>query len=80
MGHQKEYGNFARAHSDEITELKVHLELKLVMDMKSNKTDFYLHISSKKKTKENVFLLLNEISDLVAKEMEEGRCLPLLSL
>lgn len=80
MGHQKEYRNFAWAHSDEIRGLKIHLELKLVMEMKSNKKDFYLHVSSKRKTKENLCPLLNEITDLVAKDMEQGQCLPLLSL
>lgn len=44
----------------------------MVMDTKSNKQDFYLHISSKRKTKEKLCPLLNEISDLVAEDMEEG--------
>jgi len=41
--------------------------------MKSNKKYFCFHISDKRKTKENLCPLLNEISNLVAKDMEDGQ-------
>lgn len=50
------------------------------MDMKSNMKDFCLHISSKRKTKEDLCPLMNEISDLLTNDVEEGQCLPLRSL
>ncbi|GAB0176869.1 mitochondrial enolase superfamily member 1 [Grus japonensis] len=39
---------------------KAHLELNLARDVKDNKKGFFKYISSKRKTRENVGLLLNE--------------------
>ncbi|GAB0184094.1 mitochondrial enolase superfamily member 1 [Grus japonensis] len=43
--------------------------------MKDNKKGFYKYISSKRKTLENVGLLLNGAGDLVTKDMEEVKVL-----
>ncbi|KAJ7423074.1 rna-directed dna polymerase from mobile element jockey-like [Pitangus sulphuratus] len=49
---------------------KVHLELNPVRDVKDKK-GFFKDISSKWKTRENVGLLLNEVSALVMKDTEK---------
>jgi len=48
---------------------KVHLELNLARDVEVNKKDFK-YISSKRKTRENVGLVLNEVGTLVKEDTE----------
>lgn len=52
-----------------VRKAKVHLELNLARDMKSNKKGFYRFLSSKMKTTGNVGPLLNESGYLVLKDM-----------
>lgn len=47
------------------------MKLSLTRDIKDNKKGFYKYISGKKKTRENGRLLLNEVGDLVHKDMEK---------
>lgn len=54
---------------------KVHLELYLARDMKSNKKGFYRFVISKLKTMENTGPLLNGSGDLVLKDMETSEIL-----
>ena len=54
---------------------KVHLELNLATNVKGNKKGFYRHISSKRKTRENVGPLLNGAGDRVTKGMEKAKTL-----
>jgi len=55
-----------------IRKAKAHLELNLTKDVKSNKEVFHRNIS-KRKTKENVNLLLRGNEDLRTEDMEEGK-------
>ncbi|KAK4815949.1 hypothetical protein QYF61_010443 [Mycteria americana] len=76
---QKPQTNSVNQHgpgiSDGVGKSKGCLELILLRDVKTNK-DFYKNFSSKKKTRENVGLLLNGAVDLVTKNVEEAN--PLL--
>ncbi|GAB0204007.1 hypothetical protein GRJ2_002866300 [Grus japonensis] len=54
---------------------KAHLELTLERDIKGNKKGFYTYISSKRKMRENVGLLLNGAGDLVTQDMEKTEVL-----
>jgi len=54
---------------------KAHLELNLARDVKNNKKGFFNCISSKRKTTENVGLLLNEVGVLVTEDAEKAELL-----
>ena len=54
---------------------KAHLELKLARDAKDNKKDFLKCISSKRKTRKNVGLLLNEVGALVMEDTGKAELL-----
>jgi len=51
---------------------KAHLELDLARDVKDNMKGFFKYISSKRKTRENVRLLLNEVGAVVAEDTEKA--------
>jgi len=53
---------------------KAHLELNLARDVRNNK-GFYNYISSKRKTRDNVGLLLNEAGVLVTEDAEKAELL-----
>jgi len=55
----EEYRNDVTACSDVTRNAKVHLELKVARDVKDNKKGFCKYITNKRKTRENVGLLLN---------------------
>ncbi|NXA67808.1 RTBS polymerase, partial [Mohoua ochrocephala] len=55
----KDYRNIIRVCRDAVRKAKAHLELSLVRDIKDNKKGFYKKISSKRKIRKNVGLLLN---------------------
>ncbi|PKU37244.1 rna-directed dna polymerase from mobile element jockey- hypothetical protein [Limosa lapponica baueri] len=50
---------------------KAHLELDLVRDVKDNKKGFFKYLSSKRKTRENMGPLLNEVGALVMEDAEK---------
>lgn len=52
---------------------KVHLELHLVRDVKGYKTGTYKYINSKRKSGENVGLLMKENGTLVKKRLGKGQ-------
>jgi len=54
---------------------KVHLELNLARDVRNNKKSFFRYISSKRKTRENVGLLPNEVGVLVTEATEKAEVL-----
>lgn len=56
---QKEYRDIVQALRDRIRKAKAHMDLNLARDVKGNKKSFYKYISSKRKMKEYVSLLLN---------------------
>jgi len=67
----EEYRNVVRACRDAMRKAKVCLQLNLARDVKDNKKGFFKFISNKWKTRENVGLLLNEVSVLVIEDTEK---------
>jgi len=51
------------------------LELNLAKDVKNNEKCFFKYISSKRKTRDNVRLLLNEVGALVMEDAEKAELL-----
>ncbi|GAB0207699.1 mitochondrial enolase superfamily member 1 [Grus japonensis] len=60
---------------DATRKAKAHLELNLARDVKDNKKGFFKYISSKRKTRENVGPLLNEVGALVTEDTEKAELL-----
>jgi len=71
----KEYRNVVRACRDATRKAKAHLELKLARDVKNNKKGFLKYISSKRKTRDNVGWLPNELGALVTENAEKAELL-----
>jgi len=67
----EKYRNVVRVCRDVMRKAKAHLELNLARDVKDNKKGFK-HISSKRKTGENVSLLLNGLGALLTKDTEKA--------
>jgi len=67
--------NIVRACRDATRKAKVHLELNLAKDVKDNEKGFFKYNSSKRKTRENVRLLLNGVSALVMEDTEKAELL-----
>ncbi|GAB0179374.1 mitochondrial enolase superfamily member 1 [Grus japonensis] len=67
----EEYRNVVRVCRDATRKAKAYLELNLARDVKDNKKGFFKYISSKRKTRENVGLLLNEVGALVMEDTEK---------
>ncbi|GAB0207304.1 hypothetical protein GRJ2_003196000 [Grus japonensis] len=71
----EEYRNVVRVCRNATRKAKAHLELKLAGDVKDKKKGFFKYISSKRKTRENVGLLLNEVGALVTEDTEKAESL-----
>ncbi|GAB0208405.1 mitochondrial enolase superfamily member 1 [Grus japonensis] len=71
----EEYKNVVRVCRGATRKAKAHLELNLAGEVKDNKKGFFKYISSKRKTKENVGLLLNEMGALVMEDTEKAELL-----
>jgi len=56
---------------DRAEKARIHLDLHLLR----NKKGFYMYMSSKRKTSENVGLLLNGARDLLRKDVEKSKVL-----
>ncbi|CAM4565036.1 unnamed protein product [Caretta caretta] len=72
---REEYKNIARACRNVIRRAKLHLELQLARDVKSNKKGFFRYVGNKKKAKESVGPLLNEGGNLVTEDVEKANVL-----
>lgn len=70
---QEEYKDTVRACS--VRKAKTHLEYSLVRGVKANKKGFCRHISIKRKSRENVGVLLNRVEELVTKDIEKSKLL-----
>jgi len=57
----EKYRNVVRACRDVTRKAKAHLEFKLARNVKNNKKGFFNYISSKRKARDNVEPLLNEV-------------------
>jgi len=64
-----------RACRDATRKAKGHLEFNLARDVKNNKKGFFNYISSKRKARDNVGPLLNEVSVLVTEDAEKAELL-----
>jgi len=71
----EDYRNVVKACRDATRKAKVHLELNLARDVKNNKKGFFNYISRKRKTRDNVGLLLNEVGVLVMEDAEKAELL-----
>ncbi|GAB0179468.1 mitochondrial enolase superfamily member 1 [Grus japonensis] len=71
----EEYRNVVRVCRDATRKAKAHLELNLARDVKDNKKGFFKYISRKRKTRENVSPLLNEVGALVMEDTEKAELL-----
>ncbi|GAB0205276.1 mitochondrial enolase superfamily member 1 [Grus japonensis] len=71
----EEYRNVVRVCRDAMRKAKAQLELNLAKDVKDNKKGFFKYLSSKRETRENVGLLLNEVSALVMEDTEKAELL-----
>jgi len=71
----EEYKNVVRACGDAMRKAKAHLELNLARDVKDNKKGFSKYISSKRKSRDNVEPLLNEVGVLVTEDTEKAELL-----
>jgi len=71
----EEYRNFVRVCRETTSKAKVHLELNLAREVKDNKKGFFNYITSKWKTRENVWLPLNEVGVLVTDDTEKAELL-----
>jgi len=69
----EEYRNIVRVSRNGTRKTKIHLELRLVRDIKDSKKGFFKYISSKWKTKENVGPLLKEVCALLMEDTEKER-------
>jgi len=71
----EEYSNVVTACRDATRKAKAHLQLNLARDVKNNKKGFFNYISSKRKTRDNVGPLLNEVGVLVTEDAEKAELL-----
>jgi len=71
----EEHRNVVRAYRDATRIAKAHLELKLARDVRNNKKSFLNYISSKRKARDNVGRLLNEVGVLVIEDAEKAELL-----
>ena len=75
MATWEEYRNVVRACRDATRKAKAHMELKLARDVKNNNKGFFNYISSKRKARDNVWPLLNEVGVLVTEDAEKAELL-----
>lgn len=68
----EEYRNIVRACRDATGKTKVHFKLNLVREVKGNMKGLFKNVSRKRKMRENVDLLLNELGALVTKDYEKA--------
>ncbi|GAB0206992.1 mitochondrial enolase superfamily member 1 [Grus japonensis] len=70
-----EYRDVVRECRDAMRKAKAPLKLSLAKDVKDNKKGFFKYMSSKRKTRENVGPLLNEVGALVTEDTEKAELL-----
>ncbi|GAB0192220.1 mitochondrial enolase superfamily member 1 [Grus japonensis] len=68
----EEYRETVRAASDQVRKAKALIEISLARDVKDKKKSFYRYVSDKRRMRENVGPLQNEMGDLVTQDMEKA--------
>ncbi|GAB0203645.1 mitochondrial enolase superfamily member 1 [Grus japonensis] len=71
----EEYRETLRAARDQVRKAKALIEISLARDVKDNKKSFYRCVSDKRRMRENVGPLWNEMGDLVTQDMEKAEVL-----
>ncbi|GAB0210021.1 mitochondrial enolase superfamily member 1 [Grus japonensis] len=71
----EEYRETVRAARAQVRKAKALTEISLARDVKDNKKSFYRYVSDKRRTRENVGPLWNEMSELVTQDMEKAEVL-----
>ncbi|GAB0205305.1 mitochondrial enolase superfamily member 1 [Grus japonensis] len=71
----EEYRETVRAARDQVRKAKALIEISLARDVKDNKKSFYRYVSEKRRTRENVGPLRNEMGELVTQDMEKAEVL-----
>ncbi|GAB0207806.1 hypothetical protein GRJ2_003246300 [Grus japonensis] len=71
----EEYRETVRAARAQVRKAKALIEISLARDVKDNKKSFYKYVSDKRRTRENVGPLRNEMGDLVTQDMEKAEVL-----
>ncbi|GAB0203144.1 mitochondrial enolase superfamily member 1 [Grus japonensis] len=68
----EKYRETVRAARDQVRKAKALIEISLARDIKGNKKNFYRYVSDKRRRRENVGPLRNEIGDPVTQDMEKA--------
>ncbi|GAB0182963.1 mitochondrial enolase superfamily member 1 [Grus japonensis] len=71
----EEYRETVREAREQVKKAKALIEVNLARDVKDNKKSFYRYVSEKRKMRENVGPLWNEMGDLVTQDMEKAEVL-----
>ncbi|GAB0204419.1 mitochondrial enolase superfamily member 1 [Grus japonensis] len=71
----EEYRETVQAAREQVRKAKALTEISLARDVKDNKKSFYSYVSDKRRTRENVGPLQNEMGDLVTQDMEKAEVL-----
>ncbi|GAB0205664.1 mitochondrial enolase superfamily member 1 [Grus japonensis] len=71
----EDYRETVRAARDQVRKAKALIEISLARDVKDNKKSFYRCVSDKRRTRENMGPLRNEMGDLVTQDTEKAEVL-----
>ncbi|GAB0210350.1 mitochondrial enolase superfamily member 1 [Grus japonensis] len=71
----EEYRETVRAAREQVRKAKALTEISLARDVKDNKKSFYRYVSDKRRTRENMGPLRNEMGDPVTQDMEKAEVL-----
>ncbi|GAB0199646.1 hypothetical protein GRJ2_002430000 [Grus japonensis] len=71
----EEYRETVRAAREQVRKAKALTEISLARDVKDKKKSFYRYVSDKRRTRENVGPLQNEMGELVTQDMEKAEVL-----
>ncbi|GAB0176939.1 mitochondrial enolase superfamily member 1 [Grus japonensis] len=71
----EEYRETVRAARDQVRKAKALIEINLARDVKDKKKSFYRYVGDKRRMRENVGPLWNEMGDLVTQDMEKAEVL-----
>ncbi|GAB0190817.1 mitochondrial enolase superfamily member 1 [Grus japonensis] len=71
----EEYRETVQAARNQVRKAKALIEINLARDVKDNKKSFYRYVSDKRRTRENVGPLWNEMGELVTQDIEKAEVL-----
>ncbi|GAB0185748.1 mitochondrial enolase superfamily member 1 [Grus japonensis] len=71
----EEYRETVQAAREQVRKAKALIEISLARDVKNNKKSFYRYVSDKRRMRENVGPLRNEMGALVTQDMEKAEVL-----